>query len=166
MNTCWHVKIFSLPLKLKLYVRYDSIGLLKGHQPWIFIGRTDAGAEALAPDTKNQLIGKDAKAEKDWGQEDKGMTEDEMVGWPNSIDMSLSKLREIVKDREAWSAAVHRAPESDTTWQMNTTTTSEQLWQRNMQRLLSQGEGSNPICLALQLRNGSGLSTEITREQT
>ena len=114
MNTCWHVKIFNLPLKLKLYVRYDSIGLLKGHQPWIFIGRTDAGAEALAPDTKNQLIGKDAKAEKDWGQEDKGMTEDEMVGWPNSIDMSLSKLREIVKDREAWSAAVHGGGKTQT----------------------------------------------------
>ena len=40
------------------------------------------------------------------------MTEDEMVGWPNSIDMNLSKLGEIVKDREAWSAAVHGVAKS------------------------------------------------------
>ena len=40
------------------------------------------------------------------------MTEDEMVGWPSSIDMSLSKLRETVKDREAWSAAVHEVEKS------------------------------------------------------
>ena len=52
-------------------------------QPWIFIGRTDAEAEApilWPPDFKNQLIGKDPEAGKDWGQEKKGMTEDEMVG--------------------------------------------------------------------------------------
>ena len=42
------------------------------------------------------------------------MTEDEMVGWPSSIDMSLSKLRETVKDREAWSAAGHEAAKSQT----------------------------------------------------
>ena len=56
----------------------------KGKQPWIFIGRTDAEAEAptLCPsDAKNQFIGKDPDAGKDWGQEEKGMvTEDEMVG--------------------------------------------------------------------------------------
>ena len=51
---------------------------------WIFIGRTDAEAEALIlwpPDAKSWLIRKDPDAEKDWRQEDKGMTEDEMVGW-------------------------------------------------------------------------------------
>ena len=58
----------------------------KGNQSWIFIGRIDAEAEAEAeapvlwpPDTKSQLTGKDSDARKDWGQEEKGATEDEMV---------------------------------------------------------------------------------------
>ena len=58
--------------------------LAKGNQLWIFIGRTDATAEALIswlPDGKSQLIGKDPDAGKDWGQEEKGVTEDEMDGW-------------------------------------------------------------------------------------
>ena len=51
---------------------------------------------------KNQLIGKDSDPGKDWGQEEKGVTEDEMVGGiTDSMDMSLSTLRERVKDREA-----------------------------------------------------------------
>ena len=61
----------------------------KGNQSWIFIGRTDAEAEALIlwpPDAKNWLIGKDPDAGKDWRQEEKGMTEDEMVGWHHQLD--------------------------------------------------------------------------------
>ena len=56
----------------------------KGNQSWIFIGRIDAEAETpilCPPDAKNWLIGKDPDAGKDWRQEEKGMTEDEMVGW-------------------------------------------------------------------------------------
>ena len=56
----------------------------KGNQLWIFIGRTNAEAEApilWSPDVKSQLIEKDPDARKDWRQEEKGMTEDEMVGW-------------------------------------------------------------------------------------
>ena len=59
----------------------------KGNQFWIFIGKTDAEAKApilWPPDMKNWLIGKDPDAGKDWRQEEKGMTEDEMVGWPCS----------------------------------------------------------------------------------
>ena len=55
----------------------------KGKQPWIFFGRIDAEAEApilWPPDVKSQLIGKDPYAGKDWGQEEKGAAEDEMVG--------------------------------------------------------------------------------------
>ena len=61
----------------------------KGDQSWMFIGRTDAEAEApifWPPDVKNGLIGKDADAGKDWRQEEKGMTEDEMVGWHHRLD--------------------------------------------------------------------------------
>ena len=56
----------------------------KGNQSWIFVGRTDTEAEApilCPPDVKNWLIWKDPDAGKDWRQEDKGTTEDEMVGW-------------------------------------------------------------------------------------
>ena len=56
----------------------------KGNQSWIFIGRTDDEAETpilWPPDAKNWLIGKDPDAGKDWRWEEKGMTEDEMVGW-------------------------------------------------------------------------------------
>ena len=60
----------------------------KGNQSWIFIGRTDAEAETpilWLPDVKNQLIGKDPDSGKDWGQEEKGMTEDEMAGWCHQL---------------------------------------------------------------------------------
>ena len=56
----------------------------KGNQSWIFIGRTDAAAETpilWLPDAKNWLIGKNPDAGEDWGQEEKGTTEDEIVGW-------------------------------------------------------------------------------------
>ena len=60
---------------------------LKGNQSWIFIGRTDAEAPILwPPDTKSWLIGKDPDAGKDWRQEAKGTTEDEMVGWYHQLD--------------------------------------------------------------------------------
>ena len=61
----------------------------KGNQSWIFTGRTDAEAEILViwpPDAKNWLTGKDPDAGKDWRQEEKGMTEDEMVGYHHWLD--------------------------------------------------------------------------------
>ena len=61
----------------------------KGNQPWIVTGRTDAEAEApilWTPDAKSPLTGKDPDAKKDWGQEKKGMPEDEMVGWHHEFE--------------------------------------------------------------------------------
>ena len=89
----------------------------KGNQPWIFTGSTDPEAEALIlwpPDAKGQLTGKDPNAGKDWGQEEKWLTENEMAVLHHSMDMNLSKLRETVKDREGWHAAAHGVTKSRT----------------------------------------------------
>ena len=61
----------------------------KGDQSWVFIGRTDAKAETpipWPPHVKNWLIGKDSDAGRDWGQGEKGTTEDEMAGWHHRLD--------------------------------------------------------------------------------
>ena len=93
----------------------------KGSQSWILIGRADAEVEApiLWPsNVKSWLIGKDPDAGKDWKQEEKGAKENEMVGWhKNSVDMSLSKLWEMVKGREAWHHTIHGVTESEKTEQ-------------------------------------------------
>ena len=90
----------------------------KGDQSCVFIGRTDSEAETPVlwpPPAKSLLIVKDPDAGKDWGQEEKGMAEDEMVGWHHRPDgHGLSKLREFVMDREAWHAAIHGVKKSQT----------------------------------------------------
>ena len=88
----------------------------KGNQFWIFIGRTDAEAEALIlwpPDAKNWLTGKDPDAGKDWRQEETGMTEDEMVGWHHWFnEHEFKQAPELVMDREARRAGVHGVAKS------------------------------------------------------
>ena len=88
----------------------------KGDQSWVFIGRTDVEAKTsivLPPDVKSWLIGKDPDAGKDWGQKQKGTTEDEMVGWHHWLDgLGLGGLRELVMDRKAWHALFHKVAKS------------------------------------------------------
>ena len=94
----------------------------KGDQPWDFFGRNDAKAETPVlwpPHAESSLIGKDSDAGRDWGQEEKGMTEDEMAGWlTDSMDVSLSELGELVMDREAMLRFMNRK-ELDTTERLN-----------------------------------------------
>ena len=116
-NWCFQIVMLEKTLVSLLDCREIKPVNPKGNQPWTFIGGTDAKAKTLLlwpPDAKSQLIGKNLDAGKDWGQEKKEATEDEMDGVTDSMDMSLSKLREIVKDREAWYAAVHGVTKSRT----------------------------------------------------
>ena len=70
------------------------------------------------PHAKIWLIGKDPDAGRVWGQEEKGTTEDEVAGWHHGLDgresESMSELREMVMDREAWRAAIHGVTKSRT----------------------------------------------------
>ena len=107
-------KAFESPLNLKEIKPVNP----KGNQHWIFIGRADAVAEVpifWPLDARSQLLRKDSDAGKDGRQKEKGAAEDEIDIITGSMDMSLSKLQEIVKDRKAWSAVVHGVSESDMT---------------------------------------------------
>ena len=108
-NWCFWIVVLEKTLESPLDSKEIKPVNPKGNQSWVFVGRTEAEAPMLwPPDVKIWLIGKDPHAGNDWGWEKKGTTEDEMVGWYHrTIDMSLSKFREMVKDREAWHAAVH-----------------------------------------------------------
>ena len=83
-NWCFWIVVLEKTLESPLDCKDIQPVHPKGNQSWIFTGRTDAAAETpilWLLDVKNWLIGKDPNAVKDWRQEEKGITEDEMVGW-------------------------------------------------------------------------------------
>ena len=112
-NWCFWIVVLEKTLQSPL----DSMEIKpvnpKGNQPWILIGRAGAEAEApifWPPDVKSWLIRKDPDSGKDWGQEQKGATVDEMAGWHHQLNGPESEqTRETVKDGEAWRAAVRGA---------------------------------------------------------
>ena len=88
-NWCFWTVVLEKTLESSLDCKEIKLVNPKGNQSWIFIGRTDAEAETLIlwlPDVKSWLIGKDHDAGKDWRREEKGTTEDEMVGWHHRLN--------------------------------------------------------------------------------
>ena len=101
----------------------------KGDQSWVFIGKTEVEAEALIlwpPDGKSWLIWKDPDAGKDWGQEEKGMKEDESVWWYHQLDGNGFGWTPGVGDEQGGLACCNSwgRKESDTTERLNWTDTT------------------------------------------
>ena len=116
-NWCFWTVVLEKTLESPLDCK-EIQPVLSKDQSWVFFGKTDAKAETpilWLPHAKSWLIGKDCDAGRDWGQEEKGMTEDEMAGWHHWLDgLSLSELRKLVIDREAWRAVIHGVAKSRT----------------------------------------------------
>ena len=116
-NWCFWTVVLEKTLERPLDCKEIQSVHPKGDQSWVFIGRTDVEAETPVlwpPDVRSWLIGKNPDAGKDWGQEEKGTTEDETDGITDSIDLGLGEPRELVMDREAWRVVVHGVAKSQT----------------------------------------------------
>ena len=146
---CWRTVVLEKTLESPLDRKEITPVHPKGNQSWISIGSTDAEAVApilWPPDAKSQLIGKDLDAGKDWRQEEKEMTEDEMVGWHHRLDGYEFAQASGVGDRQG-SLASCCSPwgwkeSSDTTERLNWTEylcwlpflmTFYRLWDRHLE---------------------------------
>ena len=125
-NLCFWTVVLEKTLESPLDCKEIQPVHSEGDQPWDFFGRNDAKAEAPVlwpPHAKSWLIGKDSGAGRDWGQEEKGTTEDEMAGWHHWLAGRESELTPGDGDGQGGLACCHSwgRKESDTTERLNWT---------------------------------------------
>ena len=128
-NWCFQIVVLEKTLESPLDCKEIKLVNPKGNQPWIFNGRTDAEAEASIlwpPDVKSRLIGKDPEAGKDWGQEEKGVTEDEMVGWHHRLNGH--EFEQTLRDSERQGSLMCCSPWGCKQLSNQTTTNSMAYW--------------------------------------
>ena len=137
---CWRVDAFKLwwlekTLESPLYCKEINPVDPKGNQPWMLTGRTDVEAPILwSPDAKSRLTGKDPGAGKDWGREEKGVTEDEMVGW--HLRFSEHEFKQILGDSKGQESLACHSPggrrESNMTERLNWTELNWKCWIKHL----------------------------------
>ena len=125
-NWCFWSVVLEKTLESPLDCKEIQLVHSKGDSPWDFFGRNDAKAETPVlwlPHAKSWLIGKDSDDGRDWGQEEKGMTEDEMAGWHHWLDGPESGWTPGVGDGQGGLACCDSwgRKESDTTERLNWT---------------------------------------------
>ena len=152
-NWCFWTVVLEKTLESPLDCKEIQPVYSEGDQPWYFFGRNDAKAESPVlwpPHEKNWLIGKDSEAGRDWGQEEKGMKEDEMSGWHYWLDGHESEWTLGVGDGQGGLACCDSwgRKESDTTERLNWT---------------ESGSSDGFYFLELQNRYNSDCSYEIKR---
>ena len=126
-NWCFWTVVLEKTLESPLDCKEIQPVHSKGDQPWVLFGRNDAKAETPVlwpPDVKRWLIGKDSDAGRDWGQKEKGATEDEMAGWHHQLNKHEFEWTPGVGDGQGGLACCDSwsCKESDTTEQLNWST--------------------------------------------
>ena len=147
-NWCFWTVVLEKTLESPLDCKEIQSVHSKEDQSWVFIGRTDAKAETpilWPPHAKSWLIGKDSDAGRDWGQEEKGTTEDEMAGWHHLLDGCESQWTLGVGGRQGGLACCDSRghKESDMTEQLNWTELNEETDIKN--RLMDMGRGEERV---------------------
>ena len=140
-NWCFWTVVLEKILKSPLDCKEIQPFHLKGNQSWIFIGRTDVEADPIfwPPDVKSWLIWKDPDAGKDWKQEEKGTTEDEMVGWHHHLNGHM--FEQAPGDGEGQGNLACCSP-----WGRKELNMTEQLNNKTVIKLIASLCPSFPIC--------------------
>ena len=172
-NWCFWTVVLEKSLESPLDCKEIQPVHPKGDQSWVFIGRTDVEAEApiiWPPHVKSWLIGKDSEAGRDWGQEEKGTTEDEMAGWHHQLNRHEFGWTLGVGDGQGGLACCDSwgRKESDTTEGLNWTEPCFKFWPHLLQSLCSLvlGKGKQKQEGGYERENWSWRGKQTGREET